>query len=220
MGIGARIREMREKLGLSQAELAHVARVRQPSVAQWETEKTEPTRPTLRRVADALGVSPHFLEFGDESRFGRAVQASASNTSALSALPVYGMIAANGEGAVELILNLSEAVDFVKRPPGLANAKDAYAIYLVDGAMEPWRRHGQIVYVNPARPAACGDHVIVQLKPEQNGDPAKGLVKLLVEMTARDVTLRQYNPLAEITLPRARILAMHRVMDWDELLQF
>jgi transcriptional regulator with XRE-family HTH domain len=217
MGIGARIRQLREKLGLSQAELAHIARVRQPSVAQWETEKTEPTRPTLRRVADALAVSPHFLEFGDESRLGRGANAQIAGD---RSLPVYGMSVTEPEAGSELTLNLTEAIDYVRRPPVLANAKDAYAIYLADGSMAPWRRQGQIIYVNPARPVACDDHVVVQLKPTEAGAPMKGLIKLLVELTARDVTLRQYNPLQEITIARSSILSMHRVMDWDELLQF
>ena len=220
MGIGARIRQAREKRGLSQAGLAAAARVRQPSVAQWEAERTEPTRPTLRRVADVLGVTPHFLEFGQAGeRFDANPHAMNANAM-LRSLAVFGTkhdsLTAAGEA---FVFEFESAVDYVKRPIALANAKHAYALYLPDGSMAPWRRHGQLIYVNPARPAACDDHVVIRLNPDHSGELARGLVKLLVKTTAHDLTLHQYSPPDDIVLPRERILGIHRIVDWEELLQ-
>lgn len=185
--------------------------MRQPSVAQWEAEKTEPTRVTLRRVANVLGVSVRFLEFGEE---GAAVPKEAART-----LPVYRVVAPPGvdnEGMFGLALG--DVVDHTKRPGVLANVKEAYALYLPGNTMWPWRAQGQIVYVNPARPPAIEDHVLVQLNGDGEGAPLS-FVKRLVQATASGITLRQYHPDKESTLARVRLLTLHRVMDWDELMQ-
>ena len=56
--MGAKIRELREKRGMSQKELADALGLDQSAVAQWETGRTEPTIFNLRRLADLLGISP------------------------------------------------------------------------------------------------------------------------------------------------------------------
>ncbi|WP_405136012.1 helix-turn-helix domain-containing protein [Nocardia sp. NBC_01388] len=52
--LGASVRRRREELGLTQAELAERAGLKQPAVARFEAGGTMPTIPMLERFAEAL----------------------------------------------------------------------------------------------------------------------------------------------------------------------
>lgn len=51
-----RIRELRERRGISQSELARRMGVKHPSVVQWETGKAMPAAAKLPKLAEVLGV--------------------------------------------------------------------------------------------------------------------------------------------------------------------
>lgn len=52
--LGESVRRRREELGLTQAELAERAGLKQPAVARFEAGGTMPTIPMLERLAQAL----------------------------------------------------------------------------------------------------------------------------------------------------------------------
>lgn len=52
-----KLKEFREKLGLSQSELAIRAGISQPSIGAIEAGKKSPTIRTLEKLAFALGIS-------------------------------------------------------------------------------------------------------------------------------------------------------------------
>jgi len=54
--LAEQVRQIREDKGLSQAELAEGMGTTQSAVARLEAGGTSPTIPTLRKLADALGV--------------------------------------------------------------------------------------------------------------------------------------------------------------------
>jgi len=54
--LGRAVRERREELGLTQAELAERAGLQQPAVARFEAGGTMPTIPVLERYAAALAM--------------------------------------------------------------------------------------------------------------------------------------------------------------------
>lgn len=56
-----RLRGRREKLGLTQAQLAEKAGVGQSQVSMLETGRCRPSRASLERLAKALGVRPELL---------------------------------------------------------------------------------------------------------------------------------------------------------------
>jgi transcriptional regulator with XRE-family HTH domain len=58
MGYSDRIAALRKKQGLTQARLAEMVGVEQPTVQRWETGKREPDFEALTNLADALGVEP------------------------------------------------------------------------------------------------------------------------------------------------------------------
>lgn len=57
MDVGARVKQRREFLNLSQDELARLSGVSQSSIHYIESGKNSPTAKTLAKLAAALGVS-------------------------------------------------------------------------------------------------------------------------------------------------------------------
>src|SRR2546426_7466584 len=67
LGVKLELRWMREELGLTQAELAKLAGVSQPAIAQLESPGSNPTIDTLNRVARAMGAQIDFQPTASES---------------------------------------------------------------------------------------------------------------------------------------------------------
>ena len=65
-GFGARLRALRERAGFTQASLGEASGMAYQAIARLERGATEPTWPTVLKLADALGVTPDaFLAGGD-----------------------------------------------------------------------------------------------------------------------------------------------------------
>lgn len=64
MEIGDRIKDARERAGLTQTQLAEKVGVRYQSVQQWEAGATSPARAKMVKIAAALGVTVAFIEYG------------------------------------------------------------------------------------------------------------------------------------------------------------
>lgn len=58
---GARLREARERQGLSQAQLADRAAMQPSAIAHFEADRRKPSFENVRRLATALGVSSDYL---------------------------------------------------------------------------------------------------------------------------------------------------------------
>jgi len=67
LAVKLELRWMREDLGLTQAELAKLAGVSQPAIAQLENPDSNPTIDTLNRVAGAMGARIDFQPSGSDS---------------------------------------------------------------------------------------------------------------------------------------------------------
>ncbi len=67
LAVKLELRWIREDLGLTQAELAKLAGVTQPAIAQLESPDSNPTIDTLNRVASAMGVEIDFHSSAGES---------------------------------------------------------------------------------------------------------------------------------------------------------
>lgn len=75
MKIGLRIKNLREERGFSQGELARQVGVTQPTVSDWENNKTEPTVDNLRILAVEFDVFFEWLATGrGERRFASQAQ--------------------------------------------------------------------------------------------------------------------------------------------------
>jgi transcriptional regulator with XRE-family HTH domain len=58
---GERLKDQRESLGLSQEDLAARLQLAQPSLADYENKKTEPSPALITRMAKELGVTTDYL---------------------------------------------------------------------------------------------------------------------------------------------------------------
>jgi transcriptional regulator with XRE-family HTH domain/predicted RNase H-like HicB family nuclease len=74
LAVKLELRWMREDLGLTQAELAKLAGVSQPAIAQLESPDSNPTIETLNRVAGAMGAQIDFQPSTAESMKSYAKQ--------------------------------------------------------------------------------------------------------------------------------------------------
>ncbi len=61
MPIGERIKEMREKQGMTQAKLGEMAGTDSTSVSRWETNKTKPSQKYIGKLASVLCTSADYL---------------------------------------------------------------------------------------------------------------------------------------------------------------
>lgn len=105
-----------------------------------------------------------------------------------------------------------EVIGMTGRPPALAGAAQAYAIYVAGDSMEPRYFAGELVYINPGRPVEVGSFVLVQLRPA-DGDPTpKAVLKRLVRRSATKLQLEQFNPRKTIEFKTADVVSVHRVV--------
>jgi transcriptional regulator with XRE-family HTH domain len=70
--LGDRIKDLRRKKNLSQSELADKAGVSYAQIGRYETKGSQPPANTLKKIADALGVSPDFLIYGASDEKAKA----------------------------------------------------------------------------------------------------------------------------------------------------
>lgn len=130
-------------------------------------------------------------------------------------VPVLGTAVGGDDG--HFILN-GQPADYIRRPPGLAGARKAFAVIANGISMVPAFDHGDPAYVNPARPPWIGDHVVVELVSEDEA-PGLSLLKKLVKKTPKGLFLGQYNPPREdIFVPASKVKACWRVVPLRELL--
>jgi phage repressor protein C with HTH and peptisase S24 domain len=119
----------------------------------------------------------------------------------------------------QTMIDMAGTIAFVRRPPGIDADRKVYVVFVAGHSMEPRYRPGDPVFVDPARPPAIGDDVIVQLAdPDADGNPqfTCGLIKTLARRSASYVELDQYQPELRFSVPAARIASIHRIIPWRE----
>ena len=108
------------------------------------------------------------------------------------------------------------AIDYVRRPPGLAHVPDAYAIYVQNDSMWPMHSPGDLRFANPHKPPRPGGTVIVQTR-HWDTDPGQGYIKIFRRRTPTTLVLEQLNPPVTIEIPLRYVVSVHHVPDMAEL---
>lgn len=122
-----------------------------------------------------------------------------------------------GDGEDEAAFEMNgQVIDRVKRPIGILDRKNVYALRVTNGSMWPRFKHGVRVYIED-RPPAIEDHVVIELKPTEEGRPGKSFIKLLTAIDPRKVTVEQYNPRGILEFGRYEIKKIWRVITDEEL---
>lgn len=124
-------------------------------------------------------------------------------------IPVLGRAVGGDSGEYEFN---GQVLEYRSCPPTLANVADAYAIYIDGESMAPRYRPGEIAFVHPDKPPRADDHVVVQLKPTQDGAPPRGFIKKFVGWTPNKLILEQYNPAKKIEFERKEVLKVHLIV--------
>lgn len=233
-----RLSQRLSELNLSDRAGSLLAQLHHDAIREIRRGKM-PNSDRLNKLALALQTTSAWL-LGDDSadREARPVEALPSSYSAVSAplpafnpgtlakdVPVYsGAIGtaldySNGTPVEAQEMDLTDAVDMVRRPPGIASVKGAYALYILGDSQSPRFEAGELVFVHPHRPVSIGDDVVVQLL---NDDEAVScaLVKRLLRRTATELHLRQFNPQKDFTVPINRVRAIHRILNNADLFGF
>jgi len=243
--LGDALREARMARGMKKVDLARQLGVSSPAISQWETGATTPSPENLLKVAESLNVvlsDPPFAEAIRRSisagpkvavayspnrsslRPGPGQEASvrlATTAPAFSSLqglardvPVRG-IAVGGDDA-DFQMNGQEN-DYAIRPPALAGVRGLFALVVSNDSMYPAWRPNATFYINPNRAPQIGDDVVVEMLPDETGEPGKAFLKRLKARTPTKIIVEQFNPPKDLEFARDEV-RLHRVVPWEEAL--
>ncbi len=223
--LAKRLQETMERAGLTQAGLARKASSYGTDVSQQVVQHLTSGRNTSSKslvpIAKALDVSVEWLTTGEGGNF--AVKGGAANLRAIKAardqardqerVPVLGMAECGPDG---WSLWNGDIIDTIPRPMNLAGAPKAYAVYIVGDSMEPRYYSGELAHIHPGKPVTIGAFVLVQIRPDHDGDTPKAVVKRLIKRSATKITLEQYNPPKRFDIKSDDIVSIHRVVGSGE----
>lgn len=128
-------------------------------------------------------------------------------------VPVMGTAAGSLKGAFQL--DTSAPIDRVRRPPGIATAVDIYALYIVGESMSPRFEDGELIYVSGRRPVRAGDDVVIQVHGDD--EQVEAYCKRLVKRNSNAATVRQFNPATDFDIAADRTIAIHKVLNLNDL---
>ncbi|AWI89250.1 LexA family transcriptional repressor [Methylobacterium sp. DM1] len=239
------LRHFRTKAGLSQQALAAAAGTSQPQIKRLEAGERTLSKKWAEQLAPHLGVTAETLLFppdllASDGDAGTAPSASAKATRHSHAaepnavvpeaaspidtsrfkgprdVPVYGT-GSGGDGG-DFSFN-GQLIDHAPRPPGIANRRDVYVVYLVGDSISPAYEDGTPIYVDPHRRPQPRDYVVVELRGEREGEPGPAFVKRLVARGAGKLKLEQHNPSGPLDpIDESDVVRVHRVIPWLELI--
>lgn len=131
-------------------------------------------------------------------------------------IPVYRTwVGPSGAGG-DFTMSLSEVVLSVRRPAKLADRTDIYGLYVVGDTMSPRYEDGELILVESGPPPKKNDHVVVRMKPDEDGR-CHAYLKQLLRRVGATIELKQYNPERVTTLDACDVDAIHRVMTTHDL---
>jgi phage repressor protein C with HTH and peptisase S24 domain len=227
------IKEWRKYRGLTQEQLADMIDMSNSNLSRIESGAVRYTSDSLEMIAHALAVDvTDLLSRGPSDGLNpgdttpsltldrKNAQKSTQTGPTIPApskmskdVPVYGTAQGGPVGAFQME---NGVIDYVRRPPGIADAKDVYALYIVGDSMEPRYQEGELVYVSSKRPVRPGDYVIVEFV---NGDDEQvAYCKQLMRRSASTLQLAQTNPERILELEMDRVLRIHRILTMNELM--
>lgn len=223
--IGAAIRQARKQRGKVMRQIAEHLGVNVAAVGNWEAGTNMPSHENLLATAEYLGIDPLALGRG-EVVFPRADGELPGDAEFVtSAAPVLNGpmdvelrgIAVGGEDG-DFTLN-GEIAGHVRRPPGIAHLRNVFALHILSDSMVPRYDPGELIYCGGREPVP-GDHVVIEMFPDEGSKVGKAYVKKLIRRTASEIEVQQYNPTKVFTYNRYAVKNVWRVIPPRELLGF
>lgn len=161
---------MRE-LGVSSSELARRARVNESTINKFlaKTSRSDLSMKTISKLSDISGLPFPVLSNIVHTPVAKEGQPRGA-VDLKSTIPVQGGSARDlpiyGEdriGYMSYAFVDPAPLGLVERPAYLTNT-NAYALRIKDNSMAPRFKAGELVYVDPNRPAVANDEVVIRLK--------------------------------------------------------
>lgn len=201
-----------EKMNLEPSALAKRAGLAPSTINRFLNDPDYPHIPTLTtlgRIAAASGI-PLPPEIGGGSIFKGAASSEKGERHPIRGrmvgnldLPVLGYTKA---GAGGIFMDNGTAQSYVERPWFMMGVNNGYATYVSDDCLGPLIKHGRLVYVDPSRPVAAGDLVVIQLHDDQ------AFIKIFKGYRRGHLQVEQTNPPQVIEWPEADVKSVHFVM--------
>ncbi|SRR5581483_4989869 len=208
---GEKIREARERLGLSQAQLGKQAGgCSQATIDKIESGETTRSK-FLPLIAKRLGIALDELDqaYAAMSQHKAPVVEMAHIVSGERNFPVY----ASAEGGPGEVIRSSDPVDFLPRPAPVGHVRTAYGMIISGESMMPEYRPGDTAIVNPLLPVIGGE--VYVFYREKDGE-ARATIKQLRRASADTWHVHQHNPpdgqKHDFTLSRKEWTICHRVI--------
>ncbi|MAS87609.1 MAG: hypothetical protein CMH30_06500 [Micavibrio sp.] len=214
--LGSRIKYMREKLGLSQGQVADKLGVSQQAIQQVETGKAKKPK-YLYEMATMLGVSYEWLVLGEENpKFAQNaarvsnnnVQESAPRQSADALIKIVELVPGGPNGYCKVTGSLA---DNLPRPRRLDGVDRAYGVYVYDNTMAPRYNTGDLVFVHPTMPYAEGDYVLAHIKGAP-GEPIGIACLCFDEKDENTYVFKQLTPYKLVRLEANKVQAVHKIV--------
>ena len=171
--LAERLKELRKKENLTQAELAKILFVDQTAVSSWERGKSMPDTTKLQRIASTFGVSIDSLMYNNGNE---------DNSSHGTKIPVLGRVQAGIPTSA-----ISEILDYEEIPADMAERGEYFGLLVRGDSMSPDLKDGDVVIVKCQEDVENGEMAIVAV----NGDNAT--VKKVYKST-QGITLVPINP--------------------------
>ena len=137
------IKDLRNKNGLTQAQLARLCGVHQTAVSQWEKGRTDPDRESMKILSEVFGV-PVDTIMGLSSGDNKVI------------IPVLGYVRAGVP-----IEAGEEILDYEEISPQLAATGDFFALQIRGNSMEPRICENDVVIVRKQSDVDSGDVAVV-----------------------------------------------------------
>ena len=176
---------------------------------------------TLQAIAAGLETTETFLLTGVEgpppvnvrSNGPASIPPAPHRDSMPNDVPVMGTAAGNHlRGAFKLG---SDPVDWVRRPPGVMNARGIYALYVEGESMIPQYWPADLIYINPFKPVRVDDPVVVQTSYIEG--EVEGTLGIYRRRDEDYIVIGKHNPKAEVKIRRGNNTMVHKVLTNNEL---
>ncbi|RCL02184.1 MAG: Peptidase S24-like protein [Candidatus Tokpelaia sp. JSC189] len=220
-----RIRNRLDELQLTMTGACEKAGLGRETLRKVFERGNTPTITTLSKLAPVLQTTLEWLLIGNGdggqtstvpiSNISTAnnVEIPITNTMLLD-IPILGVAAGNHtHGAFQLEATV---INYVRRPPAIATAKNVYGLYVEGDSMQPLHKAADLLILHPGRPARIGDSVVIQFKTSESGY-LEAILGILYKRDGKIVEIEKLNPHALIKLETRTIMTVHRVLTINDL---
>lgn len=157
------IRHHRQRMGLTEQQLADRIGVSRGSIQQWEKGSTAPKRANQSAAASALGITVSEL-------MGIRDQPSIESVQGGHGVPLISWVQAGTWAMVSDVFQPGEAEEWLPCP--VRHGPRTYCLRVRGDSMynptgRPSYADGDVIFVDPDREAKAGDRIIVRLEDQQ-----------------------------------------------------